>query len=63
MSIQYFINNEEEPKDISINNFSEIFTEYKEKCPTLTEALNQLFISAGVNSEKVDNLISELPGK
>ena len=60
MSIQYFINNEEEPKDISINNFSEIFTEYKEKCPTLTEALNQLFISAGVNSEKVDNLISEL---
>lgn len=63
MSVQYFINNEEEPKDLSINNFSEIFTEYKEKCPTLTEALNLLFISAGVSLEKVDNLISEILGK
>ena len=52
MSIHYYDSNEDTIKNESINNFSSIFKEYNINVPSLKEALNEMFLSTGISSQK-----------
>ena len=56
MSIHFYDSNEDTIKNESINNFSSIFKEYSIKIPSLNDALNEMFISTGISSQKAYNL-------
>ena len=52
MSIHFYDSNEDTIKNESINNFSSIFKEYNIKIPSLADALNEMFITTGISSQK-----------
>ena len=52
MSIHFYDNNEDTLKNESINNFSSIFKKYNTNTPSLSDALNEMFFSAGISSQK-----------
>ena len=52
MSIHFYDNNEDTIKHESINNFSSIFKEYNINNPSLSDALNEMFFSTGISSQK-----------
>jgi len=52
MSIYYYDSNEDTIKNESLNNFSSIFKEYNINTPSLKEALNEMFLSTGISSQK-----------
>ena len=56
----YYADNEDSSKEESISKYENIFEEYLSKCPTLTEALDQMFISSGATEEKSKELIKEI---
>lgn len=60
MSHQCYFEEEENEKAESIDNYSEIFLEYKENLPTLKEALKQLFISGFVPENEVNIYIDDI---
>ena len=60
MSLHFYSPNEDFEKEESINNYKELFLEYKENPPTLKESLSQLFNSGGVPENEVDEYIEEL---
>ena len=47
-------------KEESIDNYIDLFFEYKENPPTLKEALNQLFISGGVPENELNEYIEDI---
>ena len=59
--IQYC--DEEEEKEETVNNYKDLFNEYKIKLPTLEEALNQMFTLSGVHKNKTDELIKDILDK
>ena len=60
MSLHFYSENEENKKEESINNYKEIFIEYIDNPPTLSEALNQLFISQESEKEELNELIEDI---
>ena len=62
MSISFDISNKNSINK-SINNYEYIFYEYKNRLPTLNEALIQMFTSCGVENFKSYNLINEILSK
>ena len=63
MSLIYYDEEEDNSKEESINNYKNLFDEYEKKLPTLSEALNQMFIAAGASEEKSDILIKDILSK
>ena len=61
MSLTFFTPKEEETTATeSINNYRNLFESYTKQCPTLKEALEQMFFSAGASKDEVKELISEV---
>ena len=60
MSLIFYSEEEDNNKEESINNYKDLFIEYEKKLPTLCEALNQLFISSGVDKIKSDKLVKDI---
>ena len=52
MSIHYYDSNEDTIKNESINNFLSIFKEYNIIIHSLKEALNEMFLSTCISSQK-----------
>ena len=60
MSLIYYSEEEENNKEESINNYKDLFLEYEKKLPTLSEALNQMFISSGADKIESDKLTKDI---
>ena len=60
MSIHFYSEKEEYKKEESINNYKHLFIDYVNKQPSLTEALNQLFISEGAKKEELNELVEDI---
>ena len=56
MSLNFFATNEDYTNDESINKYEDIFEEFVKNCPTLKEALQQMFISSGASKDKANQL-------
>jgi len=63
MSLHFYTEKEDYLKEESINKYVDIFIEYIENPPTLSEALNQMFISLGATEEQSNELISDIISK
>jgi len=60
MSRCFYADGEDSSKEESIDKYEYIFEEYKRKCPTLNEALEEMFIGAGATEDKAKDLIKEI---
>ena len=60
MSLIFYSEQEDNNKEESINKYKNLFINYEQKLPTLEEALNQMFISAGADKIKSDKLIKDI---
>ena len=59
MSNVFYISDEENntPKEESINKYLKLFSEYINNPPKLDEALCQMFLSVGASEDKIKELI------
>lgn len=53
LSVHFSLNDEEDDKYESVNNYEQLFEEYINKSPSLDEALDQLFESKGITDENL----------
>ena len=60
MSIIYYSEEEDNNKEESINKYKELFSEYKNQKPSLSDALEQMFLSAGANKNKSYDLTKDI---
>ena len=64
MSLTYYTEEEEDcNKEESIDKYKDLFKEYENNMPTLSDSLNQMFISYGADKEKSDELIEDILSK
>ena len=56
----FYADKEDSSKEESIDKYENIFEEYLFKCTTLTEALDQMFISSGATEDKSKELIKDI---
>ena len=63
MSRNFYTEEEDNNKEESINNYKKLFSEYEKNLPSLSEALNQMFISSGVEKIKTKELIEDILAK
>ena len=64
MSLIYYTEEEEDyNKEESIDKYKDIFIEYENNLPTLSDSLNQMFISYGADKKKSDELIEDILSK
>ena len=63
MSLYFYDENESFEKEESIDNYKNLFSQYYQKCPTLSEALDQMFISSGATPEYSKALIDYILNK
>ena len=52
MSLVYYNEEENNNREVSIDNYKNMFIEYEKKMPTLSEALTQMFSSSNVQSSQ-----------
>ena len=60
MSLIFYSEEDENQKEESIDKYKDLFDKYKGQSITLTEALTQMYISSGVDNNKINNLITGL---
>ena len=60
MSIIYYSEEEDNNKEESINKYKELFSEYKNQKPSLSDALEQMFLSASANKNKSYDLTKDI---
>ena len=60
MSLIFYSEEENNNKEESINNYKEMFLDYENKNPTLSEALNQMFISSGAEINQSNELVKDI---
>jgi len=60
MSLMFYSEEGENQKEESIDKYEDLFDKYKSQSITLTEALTQMYTSSGVDSNKMNNLITGL---
>lgn len=63
MSHQCYFPEEENQKEESIDNYIDLFLDYKENPPSLEEALYQLFLSGGVPENEINEYINDISNK
>ena len=59
----FYDKNEEIPKDKSINDYSNMFTDFNQDIPNLNEALKQMIFSTGIKDDKATRLVNEILSK
>ena len=60
MSLHYYSENEDNFKEELIDKYKDIFIEYEDNFPSLTEALKQMFLSEGADEEESNKLINDI---
>ena len=62
MSLVYYNEEENNNREVSIDNYKNMFIEYEKKMPTLSEALTQMFSSSNVQSSQytVKELVEDI---
>ena len=60
MSLHFYSEKEDYLKEESINNYKDLFNEYNNHPPTLSDSLNQMFINSGATEEKSNDLIKDI---
>ena len=63
MSLLFYAEKEDIPKDVSLDNFKGIFIEYRKKNPNLSEALNQMYKSTNISNSKIKALTDDILAK
>ena len=63
MSHYFYSEEENYIKEELINNYKDMFSDYEDKKPTLSEALTQMFISSGVEPNKSKDLVKDILSK
>ena len=63
MSLNFYSENEDNFKEESINNYKDLFIDYLDNPPSLSDALKQMFISSGATEGKSQELIKDLISK
>ena len=63
MSLNFYIEEEDNSKEESLNNYKNLFLKYENNLPTLTEALNQMFKSKNLDNKKVNELTNDILDK
>ena len=63
MSLNFYSEEEDNSKEESVNNYIDLFYEYKTKLPSLSEALNQMFKSKKIDNIKVNELTNDILDK
>jgi len=63
MSLNFYSEEEDNSKEESVNNYIDLFYEYKNKLPSLSEALNQMFKSKKIDNIKVNELTNDILDK
>ena len=63
MARVFYSEEEDNYKEESVNKYKDIFSEYENKIPTLSEALSQMFISSGADMKKADGLKKDILSK
>ena len=63
MAHNYYIEEEENRREESLNNYKSLFSNYEKNIPTLNEALNQMFKSAVFDDAKANYLTSDIINK
>ena len=63
MSLDFYTEEENNDKEVSINNYKDMFIEYEKNKPTLSEALTQMFISSGAQSNQSEELVKDILSK
>ena len=63
MSLHFYTEKEEYSKEKSVNNYRDLFKDYKDNIPTLSDVLKQIFISSWVTEDKLRDLIEDIISK
>ena len=63
MSLIFYSEEENNNKEESINNYKDMFLDYENKKPTLSEALTQMFISSGAELNQSKELVKDILSK
>ena len=63
MSLHFYTEKEDNYKEESLNNYVNLFKEYNENPPNLSDALKQMFIYTGSTEEKANELIEDIISK
>ena len=63
MSLNFYIKEEENAREESINRYKYIFRNYEKNPPSLSEALNQIFSSSNLDSKKINELVEDILNK
>ena len=63
MSLIFYCEEEENDREESINNYKDLFSIYENNMPNLSDALKQMFKSAKLKDEKVNELIKDILNK
>ena len=63
MSLSFYSEEENNNKEESINNYKDMFLNYENENPTLSEALTQMFISSGANPNQSKDLVKDIFSK
>ena len=63
MSLHFYTEKEDYLKEESINNYRDLFIHYNQYPPTLSNALNEMFINAGAKEEKANELVKDIISK
>ena len=63
MSLYFYIEEEENNEEKSLNNYRNLFLEYENHLPTLSEALNQMFKSKNLDDIKINELTNDILDK
>ena len=63
MSLIQYSEAEEIDNEETIEKYKDLFQEYEKNIPSLSDALNQLFISSGASQQKTDELIKDILNK
>ena len=63
MSLNLYLEEEDNNKEVSVDDYKDLFLAYKNKVPTLSESLKQLFKSKNLSDDKVDELTNDILDK
>ena len=63
MSLIFYSEEENNNKEESINNYKDMFSNYENEKPTLSEALTQMFISSGADPNQSKDLVKDILSK
>ena len=60
MSLVFYIEEEDNSREESVNNYKDLFNDYYKKFPKLSEALNEMFTSAGASKVESNKLVKDI---